>query len=203
MASWYSDVLSRCPDSWEDVCQSCHNPEGSSDWSRDWQGADSVRLLCQLCWPGSIAEFFSFLFPLLKNMFTSLCFFVCFSFGFLMVCALARFTGVNQVMLLISYPSGGVKEEKQCLPFAVHQRLGVNLLSSTCSFWYSSVHGVSAGRFTLLTGWTVFWLLGGEPLLSHFPPQKFICFLLLSVMSSLLENTPDNCSFSASSCTPC
>lgn len=102
-----------------------------------------------------------------------------------------------------AYPSGGVKEEKQCLPFAVHQRLDVNLLSSTCSLLVQlcpwslcwEVHPSDRKSFALAVG-------EAGPFLSFVSPE--ICLLLLlSVMSSLLENTPDNCSFSASSCPPC
>lgn len=93
---------------------------------------------------------FSFLFLLPKNMCTSLWFFFCFpfSFFFLMVCALAWFTGVDRVMLLCSLAQQGCEGGKAML--------GTKGWVLTCwaapaACWSSSAHGLSAGRFTLLT----------------------------------------------------
>lgn len=71
-----------------------------------------------------LLKFFSFLFLLLKNMCTSLCFFFCFSFGFLVVCALAWFTGVDQVMLLISLSQRGCEGGKAVLAICCAPKAG-------------------------------------------------------------------------------
>lgn len=70
--------------------------------------------------------------------------------------------------------------------------------------WYGSAHGLSAGSFALLT--KNFALAVRETVKSHptlSSPSPKICLLLLLSAMFLLENKPDNCSFSASSCLPC
>lgn len=188
-------IHSRCPDPRADECQSCHNPEGPGDWSGDWQRADSVRVLRQLCWPGWIIWSFSFLFLWLRNVCTPLWFFFfCFVFllGFLMVCALAWFAGVDQIMLLFSL-SQQDKDEWRRKSSAFHLQCTrgwvLTCWAVPAACWYRSVHGLSAGKFTLLTGRSLLWLLGSQALLSRFPHEKFICFYSLVYVFSARKYT--------------